>query len=264
MSRLARVLGLARIAGGILGIALLHSPAVVCATTVPGTTSVALAWDANPEPNITNYQLSYGTVPGVHPNVIDAGASTTASVTGLVEGTTYYFEVCASNQTGQQSVPSAEVAYLVPAGAVIAITLADWATAANLSGGDADPLATPHHDGIPNLLKYAFAMNGGGADVRVIVPGSGTAGLPFIALNRSGASPVLRFEFLRRKNSLLTYSPLISLDLQTWLPLSSTNPLSVTDLDTEWERVVFAEPCDPAAPAGFGRVDVTLPAQSPF
>ena len=40
--------------------------------------------------------------------------------------------------------------------------------------------------------------------------------------------------------------------------LSSTTP-TVTSLDAEWERVVIAEPCDPAAPASFGRVEVMMP-----
>lgn len=243
-------------AGAILGLALLHSPAQLMGATLPGAASVALAWNANPEPDITNYQLHYGTQPGVYPNSLSAGTSTTATVTGLVEGTTYYFEVSAWNQSNLQSAQSATVIYQIP---ISSISLTAWAAAANLAAADADPMATPHHDGIPNLLKYAFAMNGGGADIRVIAPGTGTEGLPNISVTDSGTSPVLRIEFLRRKNSVLTYTPCKSLDLQSWQPLSSTQPLSVTDLDTTWERVVYAEPCDPTNPSYFGRVEVMLP-----
>jgi hypothetical protein len=35
---------------------------------------------------------------------------------------------------------------------------------------------------------------------------------------------------------------------------------AISDVDTEWERVLVAEPCDPAVtPLGFGRVLVELP-----
>jgi N-acetylneuraminic acid mutarotase len=141
---------------------------------------------------------------------------------------------------------------------------ADWAAAENLTGDNALPEAIPHGDGIKNLIKYAFNMDGSGPDVRVLVPGSGTtpgtgtAGLPSLTLDRSAAQATLRFEFLRRKNSGLTYTPLKSVDLTNWLPLGAVPAIS--DVDTEWERVLVAEPCDPAVtPLGFGRVLVELP-----
>ena len=218
--------------------------------------SVTLAWDPNPETDVASYQLSYGTSPGVHPNGVETGSNTTASVTGLVEGTTYYFVVSARNQTGLQSAASAEISYQIP---VTPLSFTAWAATANLTQANMQPLATPQHDGVANLLKYAFRMNAASPDVGVISPGTGTAGLPFIALERTAETAVLRFEYLRRKHSTLIYIPRKSLDLNTWQALSSATPLSVTDLDTEWERVVIAEPCDPATPVFFGRVEVTMP-----
>lgn len=394
-----------------MGLAMLLCAAQFLQATAISPDSVTLEWNPNPETDILSYQLNYGTAPGSHPSIVDAGTNTTASVTGLVEGTTYYFVVSAINQAGLQSVASAEVSYQVPVTQVSSVTVipqtgwslryvnsqalntyaairafdgkpntswatdylnpatlpphelqidlgtaypvggfrylprqdactdgsidqyefyvsadgsqwgtpvasghfantkteqevlfdskmgryvrlrvlsdfsddpncvvaelnvlqgaivappptatafANWAAAANLSALDSDPLAAPQSDGIANLLKYAFRMNGSGPDVTVLTSGTGTTGLPFIALERSGTTAVLHFEYLRRKNSSLIYIPRKSLDLQTWLPLSSTTP-TVTSLDAEWERVVIAEPCDPAAPASFGRVEVMMP-----
>lgn len=103
-----------RAAGSILLLALLHPPTVVLGATLPSPASVNLSWNANPESDIASYQVSYGTAAGSHPTLIQAGANTAATVTGLVEGTTYYFVVNATNQAGQQSAPSAEVSYQPP------------------------------------------------------------------------------------------------------------------------------------------------------
>ncbi len=136
-------------------------------------------------------------------------------------------------------------------------TFEEWAGAAGLTGADdAGPSAIPFGDGVENLLKYAFNLTGSGPDRRVLVAGTGTAGLPCITLDRS--VPALRFEYLRRKGSGLTYIPQLSTDLIAWQPLAAT-PV-VADIDAAWERVVIAEPCDPATiPRLFGRVAVVLP-----
>ena len=75
--------------------------------------AVILAWDANPEVNIANYKLSYGTSTGSYPIVIDAGQNLEASVPNLIQGTTYYFAVSAVNTAGVQSRYSTEFQYYV-------------------------------------------------------------------------------------------------------------------------------------------------------
>ena len=76
--------------------------------------SVNLAWNPNPESDISGYQLSYGTSSGSRPNTVNT-TGTTASVSGLVDGQTYYFAVRAVNTSGQQSNSSSEISYKVPA-----------------------------------------------------------------------------------------------------------------------------------------------------
>ncbi len=76
--------------------------------------TVTLAWNANPEPDIQSYELQYGTASGNRPDVVSAGKALSVAVTGLNPGTTYYFAVVARNTAGQASPPSAEIAYTVP------------------------------------------------------------------------------------------------------------------------------------------------------
>ncbi len=135
---------------------------------------------------------------------------------------------------------------------------ANWATAANLTGPNAATSATPFHDGVGNLLKYAFNLNATGPDIRTLVKGTGTAGLPAVSLDRSGPQPQLVIEFLRRKDSGLIYTPEISPGLAAFQPLTETP--TVTSINTQWERVVLKRTIDPSlTPTLFGRVTVTLP-----
>ncbi len=367
--------------------------------------ALTLSWDPNPESDITSYQLCYGTTPGSHPTQLAPAATTTATITGLVEGTTYYFVVTAINQAGLESTPSAEISYQVPvttttptvltrtgwsvlyvdsqetngysaaqaidgattkfwhtgftggttpapheiqidmggvysvagfhylprqdkylignigqyefyvsmdgmqwgtpvatgtfannktekevlftasnaryvrlrclaeanggddcavaelnvlgsAATVVSPTLCftSWASTCGLTGQNASLLACPQKDGVPNLLKYAFNLDVKCPDTRVLVPGTGTAGLPLIRQVMSGSTAKLRFEYIRLTDSQLTYTALKSVDLKTWSPLTSTP--TITTVSTGCERVVVEEPCDSGKPMIFGRVQV--------
>jgi hypothetical protein len=125
-------------------------------------------------------------------------------------------------------------------------------TAAGLAGPNAQATATPFGDGVPNLLKYAFNMNPGGADRRTLVPGTGTVGLPVMRI----VSGSVRYEFLRRKNSGLIYTPQQSSNLSGASWQAATGTTTVTPIDENWERVEIQQ-----APgtARFFRVLVALP-----
>jgi hypothetical protein len=133
-------------------------------------------------------------------------------------------------------------------------------TAAGLTGPNAALNATPHLDGVENLLKYAFNMNLSGPDSRTMASG-GSSGLPGITAQPSGPSSIFRYEFLRRRNSGLIYTPQKNGDLtnpNAWVPLTDT-PTVIT-IDANWERVIYEEPYNAATtPRCFGRVQVTLP-----
>ena len=133
-------------------------------------------------------------------------------------------------------------------------------TTAGLSGPNAALNATPYGDGVPNLLKYAFNLNLSGPDVATMTLG-GSSGLPGITAQPTGGASVFRFEFLRRRNSGLIYTPQRSGELgnpASWTPLNDVP--TVISIDATWERVIYEEPYDAATiPRCFGRVQVTMP-----
>jgi fibronectin type 3 domain-containing protein len=70
-------------------------------TATEGNTQVALAWGAST--GAVTYNVSYGTSSGSYPTTFATGVvGTTSTVTGLTNGTTYYFMVTAVNAAGTQ------------------------------------------------------------------------------------------------------------------------------------------------------------------
>jgi hypothetical protein len=76
-------------------------------------TSVTLAWNPSPDVTVTGYRLYYGAAPEQYTNSIVVGNITSGTVTGLVNGTTYYFTTTAYNESGIESPFSNEVSYTV-------------------------------------------------------------------------------------------------------------------------------------------------------
>ena len=101
------------------------------------TQSVSLAWDTDADPSVVGYEVHYGTSASSLTATQDAGVSTTATVSGLTPGTTYYFAVTAYNATGVNSTYSNEVSYTPtasaqpPAFAIDAKTSYDQVTASS-------------------------------------------------------------------------------------------------------------------------------------
>ena len=76
--------------------------------------SVTLAWDASPDPSIVGYNVHYRTTSGNPSQTHDVGKTTTATVSNLNDGTTYFFTVTAYNTAGE-SQPSNQVSYTTSA-----------------------------------------------------------------------------------------------------------------------------------------------------
>jgi len=79
-----------------------------------GEAQATLAWDANTEPGITGYKIYWGPSSGNYTSSKDAGNNTSATITGLDEGKTYYFAATAYNGDGVESGYSSQVSYTIP------------------------------------------------------------------------------------------------------------------------------------------------------
>lgn len=136
---------------------------------------------------------------------------------------------------------------------------ADWAQGRGLASDQVAPQISPHGDGVENLLKYAFFMDGAGADRHVMTPGDGIDGLPSVttSMNPSGGRNI-RVEFIRRKNSGLVYRPLFSKSLErgSFVPMNGNQVVS--DVDAVRERVIAEHAVEDQSQMGFGVVEVSM------
>ena len=93
---------------------LLGSGVTIRAIVIP----VTATWNANPEPDIAGYKLSYGTSSGNYTTTVDVGNVTSYSLP-LVTGQTYYFVVQAYNTAGLVSAYSSEMPFTASSGPTI-------------------------------------------------------------------------------------------------------------------------------------------------
>jgi fibronectin type III domain protein len=110
------VKGLMRVLKGVLFLALLFNCVQAFSTTIPATQSITLAWTPSPDTNIMGYNIYYGVASRTYPNVINVGNVTSATISNLVAGVTYYFAATEYDNLGQESGFSDEVSYLAPNG----------------------------------------------------------------------------------------------------------------------------------------------------
>jgi hypothetical protein len=99
-----------------LPVTLLSVIPFLAAATSQAAQSVTLAWNPSSGPNLAGYRVHEGTFSGVYIQTIDVGNLTTATISNLTAGFTYYFVVSAYNTAGVESGPSNEVAFTAAAG----------------------------------------------------------------------------------------------------------------------------------------------------
>ncbi|MSU64476.1 MAG: tandem-95 repeat protein [Pedosphaera sp.] len=151
--------------------------------------TVTLSWDPNQDVVTAGYNL-YTDSGGPAPVATDVGNQTTATVAGLVEGSTYVFYVTAYDAAGVESSPSGSISYTVPLANTPPTalnksvqTLQGQSAPVVLSGSDAngDPISlrivtTPSHGALsgatPNVV-YAPAVGFYGSDSFTYVANDG-------------------------------------------------------------------------------------------
>jgi Fibronectin type III domain len=103
-----------------------------CSVPTPSTGSVMLAWNPSISTNVAGYKVYHGVASGVYNNTnyVTGSTSTNATVTGLVQGVTYYFAATAVDALGVESPFSNETIYSVPTNSKAA-TLVTVAAPAN-------------------------------------------------------------------------------------------------------------------------------------
>src|SRR5690348_16634209 len=79
---------------------------VAAASQIQAAQNVALAWNPSNGPGLVGYRLHQGTSSGSYTQTLDVGNATTAALSNLQAGSTYYFTVTAYNSAGVESSPS--------------------------------------------------------------------------------------------------------------------------------------------------------------
>lgn len=80
----------------------------------PAGQCTTLLWSPNTETNIAGYRVYYGTSPASYTTTVDVKNTTTATLSNLTVGQTYYAAVTAYNTSGVESLPSSEVSFVEP------------------------------------------------------------------------------------------------------------------------------------------------------
>lgn len=135
-----------------------------------------------------------------------------------------------------------------------------WTNSAGLTGSQALPDAMPYNEGVANIIKYAFNLDGSRADPTTLPPGSGLAGLPRSSIATENGQTYFQLEFLRRKGSGLRYRAKSSTNLAAGSFTLMTADEKIQDIDTTWERVILREPVHSLlSPRKFAVLEVSFP-----
>jgi hypothetical protein len=90
----------------------LCSVALFLVVAAHAQSNLTVAWDRNSEPNVTGYNLYWGGASRVYTNVLSVGNFTTATLSNLSPGATYWFSVTACSSAAESDF-SSEITHTV-------------------------------------------------------------------------------------------------------------------------------------------------------
>ena len=96
-----------------------------CTSAAYAASTITVAWDKNAEADVIGYKFHYGTVSKNYQYTVDVKNNTSCSISGLAEGTRYYFAATAYNDKNVESSYSEELAYTIPASNSLAFDIGD-------------------------------------------------------------------------------------------------------------------------------------------
>ncbi|HEY8902644.1 MAG TPA: LamG domain-containing protein, partial [Chthoniobacterales bacterium] len=163
----------------------LGAPAGLTATATAGTAAsttgtVSLSWQA--VSGATGYTVKRATASGgPYATIAEGIVSPSYTDTVVADGTTYYYVVASTNEA-RASVDSS------PASAAVLSDFQQWKVSNGLPSG-MDGAATPDHDGMSVLMKYALALTPGTAGTQPMAQKGGSGALQLV-FNRRSPAPV--------------------------------------------------------------------------
>jgi fibronectin type III domain protein/VCBS repeat protein len=95
--------------------ALLSGILLLAAAPSQAAQSVTLAWNPTSGPSVAGYRVHESTSTGTYTQTISVGNATTATISNLTAGRTYYFAVCAYNSAGVESAYSNQISFTATA-----------------------------------------------------------------------------------------------------------------------------------------------------
>jgi hypothetical protein len=237
--------------------------------------NVTLGWDPSTAPDVAGYRLYVGETSGNYTSVIDVGNATTATVSNLTVGTTYYFALTAYDSTGLESPLSSEISYVVagppPPPAQGSVTLAwDGSSAPDVAGYrvyygqtsqnysqmlDVGSATSAKISGLTVGVTYYFVVTAYTSD-GLESPFSSEISYVITA----PSVPTLQLSAMTGQPGVLSgaapqgyqYQVLATADLQNWSVIGTITVGSSSSFQ-------FVDPAPPTAPARFYRLRQTAP-----
>jgi hypothetical protein len=83
-------------------------------TSLPGQSSLTLAWDDDGDPEVAGFLVYYGPASQDYTQIVPTGLQFSYTITGLVGGVTNYFEIAALDADGNELSYSDEISYIAP------------------------------------------------------------------------------------------------------------------------------------------------------